>query len=109
MSIGTEKVFGLLGFARRAHKTASGEATVASYMKKGRVRLLLLAEDSSTHVTEKYRQWCDCIGVPTQRFGTKTALGLALGQSARSTVAILDDGFARAIQQALSDLSKGEQ
>ncbi|MCW2277896.1 L7Ae/L30e/S12e/Gadd45 family ribosomal protein [Heliophilum fasciatum] len=99
----TEKVMGLLGFARRSQKTASGDATVEAFLKKGKVHLLILADDASPGISKKLQFWCEDLGVPVQRFGSKTALGLALGQSARSAVAILDEGFAQAIRKALSD------
>lgn len=100
-----EKVHGLLGFARRAGKIASGEAAVEANLKKGKVTLLLLAEDLSPSVAEKYRQWCGDLGVPVLAFGEKISLGVSLGQSPRALVAILDDGFARAIHEALSGAS----
>ncbi|KAB2954353.1 L7Ae/L30e/S12e/Gadd45 family protein [Heliorestis acidaminivorans] len=97
------KFYALLGFARRAKKVASGETAVEANLKKGKVLLLILSEDGSEHSSEKYEQWCQDIGVKTVRFGTKIALGTALGQSPRTMVAILDEGFAKAIEQTLAN------
>ena len=41
-------VLTLLGFAQKGKNLAAGEANVEAYLKKGRVCLLLIAEDQSS-------------------------------------------------------------
>ncbi|QGG48219.1 L7Ae/L30e/S12e/Gadd45 family ribosomal protein [Heliorestis convoluta] len=95
-----EKLYALLGFARRAKQIASGETAVEANLKKGKVALLIMANDGSPHAIEKYNLWCQDLGIKTIQVGTKASLGIALGQSPRTIVAVLDEGFARAIEQA---------
>ncbi|MBC9786042.1 ribosomal L7Ae/L30e/S12e/Gadd45 family protein [Heliobacterium chlorum] len=101
----TDKIYGLLGLARRAGKIASGDSAVEANMKKQKVALLLVAKDASSGVTDKFSHWCADLKVPVVTFGQKESIGRALGQSPRSLVAVLDDGFARAIRKAISETS----
>lgn len=91
------KVAGLLGFARKANKLVSGEAAAQVALKKGRAKLVIMAEDVSSNLHRRYSLWCIDIDVPIVTSGTKLLLGLALGQSPRSIVVITDDNFARSI------------
>jgi ribosomal protein L7Ae-like RNA K-turn-binding protein len=90
-----------LGLARRAGKITSGESQVEAMLKKGKGRLLILAEDApGTH--KKYAQWAEDLKLPVLITGTKLDLGIAIGLSPRSTVLIMDDGFAKAILKVRS-------
>lgn len=92
----TERIYSLLGIARRAGKITSGESQVEAMLKKGKGKLLVLAEDApGTH--KKYSQWASDLDIPIFIFGDKQELGKAIGLSQRSTVLVMDEGFAKAI------------
>ncbi|AHF07518.1 L7Ae/L30e/S12e/Gadd45 family ribosomal protein [Desulfitobacterium metallireducens] len=92
----TERIYSLLGIARGAGKITSGESQVEAMLKKGKGSLLVLAEDApGTH--KKYSQWARDLNIPVLIFGEKLELGKAIGLSQRSTVLVMDDGFAKAI------------
>lgn len=96
-----ERIYSLLGIARRAGKITSGESQVEAMLKKGKGSLLILAEDApGTH--KKYSKWAEDLGLPVLIAGTKAELGIAIGLSPRSTILIMDDGFAKAILKARS-------
>ncbi|MDD2420756.1 MAG: ribosomal L7Ae/L30e/S12e/Gadd45 family protein [Heliobacteriaceae bacterium] len=96
------KIHALLGLARRAGKLVSGESAVEANLRNGKTKLLILAEDLSPLAAQKYQLWGRDLGIPVLTFGEKASLGLAVGQSPRALVAILDEGFARAINQVFS-------
>ena len=96
-----ERIYSLLGLARRAGKITSGESQIEVMLKKGKGHLLILAEDApGTH--KKYRQWAEDLQLPVLIAGTKQGLGIAIGLSPRSTVLIMDYGFAKAILKVRS-------
>lgn len=91
-----ERIYSLLGIARRAGKITSGESQVEAMLKKHKGDLLVLAEDApGTH--KKYTQWAEDLKIPVLIAGKKLELGKAIGLSQRSTVLVMDAGFAKAI------------
>ena len=95
------RILSLMGIARRAGKVATGDAQVEAMMKKGKGFLLIIAEDAQG-AQKKYKQWAGDLRLPVLVTGTKLELGLSIGLSPRSSVLILDQGFAKAILQARS-------
>lgn len=96
-----ERIYSLLGIARRAGKITSGESQVEAMLKKHKGRLLVLAEDApGTH--KKYSQWAKDLNIPVLILGNKLDLGIAIGLSQRSTVLVMDEGFAKAILKVRS-------
>ena len=91
------KVATLLGFASKAKKLVSGESAVEAILKKGQARLLVLAADISPNLHRKYALWAEDLSVPILCMGTKQELGIAMGMSPRSVIAVTDDNFAKSI------------
>jgi len=90
----------LLGFARRAGKVAAGtEATLAA-VKSGRAKLVLVAEDSSENSRKEIINKTEHYRLPVLMVTTRKELGEAIGLSPRSAVAVLDQGFGKAIAEA---------
>lgn len=93
------KISALLGFASKAKKLVSGESAVEAILKKKQARLLILAEDVSDNVRTKYIHWCADENIPVLTQGTKRTLGVCIGLSPRSVIAITDEKFAQSILQ----------
>lgn len=91
----------LIGIARRASKVATGDAQVEAMLKKRKGFLLIIAEDAPG-AQKKYSQWASDLKLPVYITGTKLEIGHSIGLSPRSTVLILDQGFAKAILQSRS-------
>lgn len=94
-------IYSLLGIARRAGKIATGDAQVEAMLKKKRGFLLIIAEDA-LGAQKKYCQWAEDLKLSVLVTGTKIELGDSLGLSPRSTVLVLDQGFASAILRVRS-------
>ena len=91
-----ERIYSFLGLARRAGKITSGESQIEAMLKKGKGHLLILAEDAPG-IHKKYTQWAQDLKLPVLIAGTKRDLGISIGLSPRSTILVMDEGFAKAI------------
>ena len=80
-----DKVISLLGLAERAGKIASGEFAAEKAVKTGKARLIIVAEDASA-----------C-------YSQKELLGHGIGKEFRASLAVLDGGFAKAIEKQLDN------
>lgn len=97
------QVKNLIGLAQRAGKLLSGEGTVESALRRGKVKMLILAEDASANTQKLFNNMAAGAHVPVYVCGTKEQLGLAIGKSHRSAVAITDINFARGLKPYLID------
>ena len=95
----TDKLLSMVGLATRAGRTASGEFAVESSVKKGKAALVIIACDASENTKKSFRNMCDYYQVPLILYGTRESLGQACGRDYRASLAILDSGFAKAIQK----------
>lgn len=95
-------VLTLLGFAQKGKNLAAGEANVEAYLKKGRVCLLLIAEDQSVKNQQKWQFLAENEEIEAVIFGTKEELGHAIGLSPRGIVGITDEQMAKAILKKIT-------
>lgn len=95
------QVKNLLGLAQRAGKLLSGEGTVESALRRGKVKLLIIAADASANTRKLFTNMAAGAHVPVYLCGTKEELGLAIGKSHRSAVAITDINFVRGLKPYL--------
>ena len=72
-----DKILNLLGLAQRAGQVISGDFIVEKAIKRKEPKLVLLAGDCAANNEKK--------------------LGTAIGKEVRVVVAVLDDGFAKAL------------
>ena len=88
------RIYSLLGLAQKAGKARSGEFAVEKSISSLKAHLVVIAEDASENTKKQYRDKCAFYEVPAIEFGTKEALGRAIGKEERASVAIEDEGFA---------------
>lgn len=98
-----QKLFGLLGLAKRAGRLVSGSTAVLQAFNEHRVRGLILADDASVATQKKYEQITLAAGVPLYRALSRDVLGSALGKEApQAAVALLDGGFWQSVVKILN-------
>lgn len=95
------KVFSLIGLATRAGKTASGEFSTEKAIKSGHAYLAIVADDASDNTKKMFNNMCTYYKVPICYMGTKDTLGHAMGKQTRASLAVLDEGFAKAMMKQL--------
>lgn len=92
----------MLGLAMRAGRVIIGtEQVLLALRKRGRVRLVLIAQGVSENTLKKITVKCEFYGVRTYLTELDSStLGDLLGKTyAPACVAVTDDGFARRIEE----------
>lgn len=103
------KIVSLAGMAAKAGKIASGEFSVEKAVKTGKGHLVILAEDASANTRKKFTNMCSYYGVPILFIESREVLGRAIGRGFRASLAVLDEGFAKAMLDAEGQHQKKEE
>lgn len=102
MSDNNKKVLNLIGLATRAGKTASGEFSTEKAVKSGKAYLVIVSEEASDNTRKKFTNMCTYYQVPICFLGKKDELGHHMGKEMRASLAILDEGFAKAMVKQMN-------
>ena len=102
------KILSLFGLATRAGRIASGEFQTETAVKSGTAYLVVVAEDASDNTKKLFRDKGSFYKVQVIEFGTKEELGHAIGKEFRASLAILDEGFAKAVMKKIDSLSQAQ-
>lgn len=94
-----QKIFGLIGLAKKAGKLALGEDGVKDAVRFGKAQLVIIAEDASENTKKSIINSSKYYGVKYYITATKEDLGHAVGKGISASVAVLDDGFAKNIEK----------
>ena len=97
-----DKVLSLLGLAKKAGKLKGGEYCVETEVKKGRAKLVIVAEDASDNTKKSYTDMCSFKKVPVIFYGNKESIGKCIGCEERAAVVLTDEGFANAVNKQIS-------
>ena len=100
------KILSMFGLAARAGRIASGEFQTETAVKAGTACLVVVAEDASANTKKLFHDKCSFYKVPLITVGTKEELGHAIGKEFRASLAILDEGFAKAVMKKIESLSQ---
>lgn len=102
-----DRVMSLLGLAARAGKIVSGGFSAEDAVRKKKAFLVLIAEDTQANTVKKFTDKCSYYKIPLRYYGTKEALGHAVGREERACVAVIDRGFAESILDKLQQTTGG--
>ncbi len=83
-----------LGLARRAGKIIPGYRTCMGMLGRGKIFLLIVAEDVSENTRNKFESLCSRYHVPYRIYGTSEALSEAAGMSGIGVFGITDQNIA---------------
>ncbi|MGX4599217.1 L7Ae/L30e/S12e/Gadd45 family ribosomal protein [Faecalimicrobium sp. JNUCC 81] len=97
------KIYSLLGLAMRAGKLVSGDDTTLTELKKGYVKLVIIADDASNNTQKLFKDKSSFRSIPYINFSTKLQLGLAIGKAPRAVLGIKDSGFAKKIKDLMEE------
>lgn len=98
-----DKVMSYLGFAARARKVLTGYNTAVFTMEKGKVKLVILAEDLSENSKEKMISISERLCVPYRIHGKMDDLSHITGTEGKGIFSIIDDNFANVISKEIDD------
>ena len=99
-----QKALNLIGLATKAGKTASGEFSTEKAIKTGKAHLVVVSEEASDNTKKMFMNMCTYYKVPICYFGGKGELGHAMGKELRASLAVVDEGFARAIVKQMNTI-----
>jgi ribosomal protein L7Ae-like RNA K-turn-binding protein len=94
------KVLSLLGFAQASGHLVSGYNGCLAALRRGRVRLVIVAEDASSGTKATFEKAAK--RVPVVQISTKEQLGAAIGKPARAVLCIMETKMAKAIIEAVN-------
>ncbi len=98
-----DKIISMIGLAEKAGKVASGEFMTEKSIKEGKASLVVVAKDASDNTKKMFLNMCTFRKIPYYLYGTKEALGHGIGKEVRASLAILDEGFRKAIEKKLNE------
>lgn len=87
----------------KGRNLVSGEFQTLEAIKKGSAMLIIIAEDASDNTKKLFTDKCSFYKVPIQFFGTREALGRAIGKDFRSSLGVCEAGLADAIVKQLKE------
>ena len=97
------RILSSLGLAQKAGCIASGEYAVEKAVKGGLASRVIVAEDASDNTKKKFSDMCKYYQVPFACYSQKELLGHGIGKEFRASLAVLDGGFAKAIEKQLDN------
>lgn len=97
MPVMEKKVLSLLGLSAKSGNLVSGEFSTEKTVKEHKAALVVVAEDASDNTKKSFSNMCAYYHVPMIVFADKETLGHAIGKQFRASVAVTQDGFAKAI------------
>ncbi|MFR1833837.1 MAG: L7Ae/L30e/S12e/Gadd45 family ribosomal protein [Lachnospiraceae bacterium] len=103
-----QKVLNLIGLATKAGKTASGEFSTEKAVKTGKASLVIVSEEASDNTKKMFSNMCTYYKVPLYMLGKKDELGHAMGKEMRASLAVLDEGFAKAVEKQMKLIGGSE-
>lgn len=98
-----EKLYNFLGICKKAGQLASGAFQTEEAIQKKKALLVLIPEDASDNTKKKFQDKCAFYQIPIYLVGEKEKYGKALGKEERTSIAVLEAGFAKKILAYLSE------
>lgn len=87
---------------------ADGGFSAEKAVRSGKARMVVLAEDASDNTKKQFQDICSYRKIPVIVYADKDRLGHAVGKELRSVIAVLDGGFAAAIEKKVRELKQTE-
>ena len=99
------RVLSMLGLAARGRNVVSGGLQTLNAVKDGSAMLVIVAEDASENTKKQFVDKCSFYEVPLKMYGSREALGRAIGKEMRSSLAVIDTGLAQSVMRYLESES----
>ena len=99
-------IYAMIGMAMKAGSVVSGEVACESAVKSMNAHLVIVPTDASFNTKKLFSNKTTFYGIRYVEFGTKDELGHAIGKDMRSSIAITDEGFAKAKKKKMGKIQK---
>lgn len=101
MKTNENKIYSLLGLATRAGKVVSGDDSTLLELKRGKVKLVIVADDASDNTKKLFKDKSSYRSIPYVYFSTKLQLGLAIGKAPRAALGVKDENFVKTLMELM--------
>lgn len=91
------KIYGLIGLARRAGKVSFGTESSIETIEKKKAKLVIVAEDSSDRTKKNFKELSEKLNIPFRIAGTIEDLSKSIGQVNKAVLVIKEENFAKEI------------
>jgi ribosomal protein L7Ae-like RNA K-turn-binding protein len=95
------KIASLVSLCQKAGKLASGEVACEKALQAGTAKLVIICNDASDRTKKKFTNKTFYYKVDCRIYFEKEELSRLIGKENRAVAAILDEGFAKAINSSL--------
>lgn len=101
MKTNEDKIYSFLGLATRAGKIVSGDDSTLLELKRGNVKLVIVADDASDNTKKLFKDKSSYRNVPFAYFSSKLQLGYAIGKAPRAVLGVKDENFSNKILELM--------
>lgn len=101
-----DRILSMLGLAAKAGRIASGEFSTEQAVKSKKAFLVIVSEEASANTQKMFRNMCSFYQVPMYLYASKEVLGHAIGKQFRASLAVLEEGFAKSLEEKLKLLEE---
>jgi ribosomal protein L7Ae-like RNA K-turn-binding protein len=95
------KLFSMLGLARRAGKLTAGTDACLNMIKKGKAQLVITASNASENTKSKFRRICENEGIKYYEIGEIEILSKSIGLENKAVICVTDNEFTKAIVEII--------
>lgn len=100
----SDRVMSLISLSRKAGKVLDGREAVEKGLGKGKIRILLLADDLSAGSFREITDRCVKAGIRYYTYLMKDKMGVLLGKGDRGVVGITDESFSSLLEKEFGRL-----
>ncbi len=97
----TNKILSMLSIATKSGNVVSGEFATEKAVKSGSGYLVIVSTQASDNTKKKFHNMCEYYSVPIYDYAGKEELGHCIGKEFRASLAVTDQGLAKAIVKLL--------
>lgn len=104
-----DKLYSYLGFASKSRNLITGYNTCLMAMTKGKIKLLIIAEDLALNTIDKMESKCKSQDIDYRIFGNAEELSHRTGNDNKGIFGITDDNFAKVICKEIDLIQSKEK
>ncbi|HBM81214.1 MAG: ribosomal L7Ae/L30e/S12e/Gadd45 family protein [Clostridiales bacterium] len=95
------KFYSFLGIIKKSGNLSSGYNTCEIQIKKGKGKMVLVAEDASHGTQDKFVNMCKANNIPFIIHGNKGDIGSSIGKMPTSVIVINDENMSKVVLNML--------
>ena len=103
----SNKFLSFLGLAQRSGNLVTGEDTCEIYIKKGNVKLVIVALDASENTKKKFNDLCVYRNIKIITYGDRDQMSHAIGKSNRAVYGIKNMAFSETLIKLMTEEDQG--